>query len=90
MLSSLVCTMFLTLCVDVGWKPAEDGKGEVYVIQIQPEQGEQMIKEKGFITSEIPAGTREVQIQFRNEKLSKIPTNPTLTNKSPDFGWLRP
>ena len=71
--------MFLTLCVDVGWKPAEDGKGEVYVIQIHPEQGEQMIKNKSSVTCGIDERAKEVRVQFGNDILLKDPTTNTLT-----------
>lgn len=83
MLCTLVCTMFMTLCVDVGWKPvAEGAEEEVYVIQIHPEQANLKIKEGGYVSSIIPDGVKEVRIQFDNETLAPKPTvpQPSLPN----------
>lgn len=78
MLNTLACTIFMTLCVDAGWKPLDDGS-KVYVIQIRPEQGTHMIQNGEFITSEIPDGVKEVRVQFGNDTLVfelPTPSNP--------------
>jgi hypothetical protein len=74
--------MAMTLCVDVGWKTLENGE-EVYVIQLQAEQTQQMIKDKIPVTCGIPEGVRSVRVQFGNEVLMEARVNPPATETQP-------
>lgn len=82
MLNTLVCSMLLTLCVDVGWKPTDEG-GSIYVIQIQPEQGKKMVDDGRSIISGIPEGIKEVQVQFGNDILLSQPPGSKPTVPAP-------
>jgi hypothetical protein len=37
MIGTMVCLAAVSLGIDVGWEPSEDGKGLEYIIQIEPE-----------------------------------------------------
>ena len=71
------------LGIDVGWQPLDEG-GVEYIIQIEPDQVDRMLKFDDLI-SEVPKelDVRRYRITIGNEKLPRIANKTSPTNTAP-------
>ena len=85
MIGTMVCLAAVSLGIDVGWEPADDGKGLEYIIQIEPEMFQSILAGQP-IRSDFPSDMgqyRSLRIQAGNAPVPRrnLPSSPPVETK---------